>query len=124
MSKNTQGAEQTARDYPEAWRTDNVEKQELRDRIEELEYYNLGLANESCAQQARIAELEAACEKAEYERDWHSDELRTLEAENARLREALEIIAGKRQCIDNLMGNIEIAEAALLNPASDSGSGG
>ena len=93
MSKNTQGAEQTARDYPEAWRTDNVEKQELRDRIEELEYYNLGLANESCAQQARIAELEA---------------------ENQRLREALEIISGKRQCVDNMMGNVEVAEAALL----------
>jgi len=27
--------------------------------------------------------------------------------------EALEIIAGKRQCIDNLMGNREVAEYAL-----------
>ena len=37
-----------------------------------------------------------------------------LEAEVKRLREALEIIAGKRQCINNLMSNVEIAEAALL----------
>jgi hypothetical protein len=28
-------------------------------------------------------------------------------------REALEIVAGKRQCIDNLMGNQEVAQAAL-----------
>lgn len=36
-----------------------------------------------------------------------------LEAENAKLREALEIIAGKRQCIDVLMGNADVARAAL-----------
>lgn len=28
-------------------------------------------------------------------------------------REALEIIAGKRQCLDNLMGNADVAHAAL-----------
>ena len=28
-------------------------------------------------------------------------------------REALEIIAGRRQCIDNLMGNTDVALAAL-----------
>lgn len=28
-------------------------------------------------------------------------------------KEALEIIAGKRQCLDNLMGNVDVAEAAL-----------
>lgn len=28
-------------------------------------------------------------------------------------REALEIIAGKRPCLDNLMGNVDIARAAL-----------
>lgn len=28
-------------------------------------------------------------------------------------REAFEIIAGRRQCIDNLMGNIDVAHAAL-----------
>lgn len=36
-----------------------------------------------------------------------------LAAENARLREALEIVAGKRQCLDNLMSNAEVARAAL-----------
>ena len=37
----------------------------LEKRVEELEYYNLGLANESCAQQSRIRELEAVAEEAE-----------------------------------------------------------
>ena len=36
-----------------------------------------------------------------------------LEAENERLREALEIIAGERQCVDNLLGDKDIAELAL-----------
>jgi prefoldin subunit 5 len=34
-------------------------------------------------------------------------------AEIERLRAALEIIAGRRQCIDALMSNVAIAEAAL-----------
>jgi Zn-finger domain-containing protein len=42
-----------------------------------------------------------------------------LQAENARYREALEIIAGYRQCIDNLMGNVDIARAALESPLSE-----
>jgi hypothetical protein len=29
------------------------------------------------------------------------------------MTEALEIIAGRRQCIDNLMGNVDVACAAL-----------
>jgi len=36
-----------------------------------------------------------------------------LRTENARLREALEIIAGRRQCLDNLMSNVDVACAAL-----------
>lgn len=36
-----------------------------------------------------------------------------LEAKNKRLREALEIIAGCRQCVDPLMGNQDVAKAAL-----------
>ena len=40
-------------------------------------------------------------------------ELRNLHAENKRLREALEIIAGYRQCVDPLMGNQDVAIAAL-----------
>ena len=46
-------------------------------------------------------------------RGWEA-RIAELEAENQRLREALEIISGKRQCIDNMMGNVEVAEAALL----------
>lgn len=38
------------------------------------------------------------------------------EAEVARLREALEIIAGKRQCINNLMSDKDIAREALASP--------
>ena len=34
-------------------------------------------------------------------------------AEIARLREALEIIAGRRQCVDNLMSDKDVARAAL-----------
>ncbi len=35
------------------------------------------------------------------------------DAERAVLVEALEIIAGERQCLDNLMGNRDVAHAAL-----------
>lgn len=31
----------------------------------------------------------------------------------AALREALEIIAGRRQCVDNLLSNADVARAAL-----------
>ena len=34
-------------------------------------------------------------------------------AEARALRDALEMIAGRRQCLDNLMSNVAIAEAAL-----------
>lgn len=40
-------------------------------------------------------------------------ELRRLHAENAKLRWALEIIAGKRLCPDGLMGNVDVARTAL-----------
>jgi len=36
--------------------------------------------------------------------------------EAERLREALEMIAGQRQCIDNLMSDKDIARAALASP--------
>lgn len=35
------------------------------------------------------------------------------EVERDRLREALRIIAGYQQCIDNLMSNVDVARAAL-----------
>ena len=41
------------------------------------------------------------------------EELKKLEAKNKLLREALEIIAGRRQCVDNLLSNKETAELAL-----------
>ena len=40
-------------------------------------------------------------------------ELRRQHAKIERLMEALEIIAGYRQCVDSLMGNQDVAEAAL-----------
>jgi len=42
-------------------------------------------------------------------------EYKALKAENARLREALKIIAGNKQCIDNLKGDADIAKQALEN---------
>jgi len=47
------------------------------------------------------------------------DALDMTEARERRLREALEIIAGQRQCVDNLMGNADIARAALSEVAPD-----
>ncbi len=52
----------------------------------------------------RIAELEAFCEKAEYELDWHSDELRKLEAENQRLRSALAQLEYDEEDLPGLLG--------------------
>ena len=40
-------------------------------------------------------------------------ELRRQHAKSERLREALEMIAGCRQCVDSLMGNQDVAIAAL-----------
>jgi len=39
--------------------------------------------------------------------------IKSLRQQNAKLVEALEIIAGRKQCVDNLMSNQEIAAAAL-----------
>jgi hypothetical protein len=55
-------------------------------------------------------------------RDIQREQLATKNAEVERLtrerdvlKEALEIIAGKRQCLDNLMGNRDVAESALAS---------
>lgn len=51
----------------------------------------------------------------------------TADAEITRLRTALEIIAGRRQCIDNLLSNVEIACLALdykLGPALEAARNG
>lgn len=59
--------------------------------------------------QAKVAE-EAALQDQQRRQ---SEENVQLRLENERLREALEIIAGYRQCVDPLMGNQDIAIAAL-----------
>lgn len=51
------------------------------------------------------AAWQAACE-------WRDSQSPTAQI-NQRLVEALEIIAGRKQCIDNLMSNADIAKAAL-----------
>jgi len=57
-------------------------------------------------QQGRIAELKAENKRlAEFNLKYRD--------ENQRLREALEVVAGRRQCVDNTMPNTAIAEAAL-----------
>ena len=62
---------------------------------------------ESCGETSDIPEMAAA----------EIQSLRAqLAAEKDRVRvlfEACEIIAGKRQCLDNLMGNVDVAEWAL-----------
>ena len=52
-----------------------------------------------------------ACD--EYISDASVGEIREAIREINRLREALEMIAGRRQCIDNLMSNQEVAIEAL-----------
>jgi len=42
-----------------------------------------------------------------------SDEYEAAQNEIERLREALKIIAGRQQCLDNLMSNVDVACAAL-----------
>lgn len=56
-----------------------------------------------------IERLRALLVEAEKYNGWHQEAM--LEVE--RLREALEIIAGRRQPLDNLMGNVDIAREAL-----------
>lgn len=45
--------------------------------------------------------------------DWQATALKAMDADITRLKTALEIIAGRRQCIDNLLGNKDIACLAL-----------
>jgi predicted RNase H-like nuclease (RuvC/YqgF family) len=98
----------------------------LEKRVEELEAQLKAeraavwkLIDESRQQQAHIAELEAELSQSMGDHVETGRALRLERAENARLREALEIIAGKLQCVDNLMGNVEIAAAALLGDGDE-----
>ena len=72
------------------------------------------LLDTAAGQRRRIAELEAALSQSMGDHVDTGRALRLARAENQRLRDALEIISGKRQCVDNLMSNSEIANAALL----------
>ena len=47
--------------------------------------------------------------------DWllHRDRAAFYESRLRLAAEALEIISGRRQCLDNLMGNQDVADAAL-----------
>lgn len=47
-----------------------------------------------------------------------AEQLLATQAHAARLENALEIIAGRRQCIDNLLSNVDIANAALSTPST------
>ena len=79
-------------------------------------FYNYDTRSGSAASQ--IVNLERMIEARDAEVERLREELRQssidiTRAEVERLREALEIIAGYRPCIDSLMGNQDIAIAAL-----------
>jgi len=49
----------------------------------------------------------------------YCQECERLAKENERFRGALEMITGKRRCLDHLMGNVDIAQWALESEAGD-----
>ena len=65
------------------------------------------------AAENRIAQLNSDLGFMEAHHDTEHARAEAAEAENAKLRVALQIIAGHRQPLDNLMSNREIAEAGL-----------
>jgi predicted nuclease with TOPRIM domain len=72
---------------------------------------------------ATIERLEAERDKLKEQIRQLTDELSTFRLglhhqENAKLKEALRIIAGEVQCADNLMSNADIARAALLGDSN------
>jgi hypothetical protein len=60
-----------------------------------------------------ITELEAELSALKWDHSRLQDRCTELVNENDKFREALGIIAGKQPCVDSLMGNAEIAKAAL-----------
>ena len=75
---------------------------EAADRLEELEKEN--------------AELESEIRTLTRQNgEWREDRDQ-LAAQNVALRNALEIIAGKRQCYDNTMSNLDVAREVLNLP--------
>jgi chromosome segregation ATPase len=70
---------------------------------------------EIASKSEQIGKLYRVCnEKADL-----SVRLERAETDLAAAREVIEIIAGKRQCVDNLMSNAEIARAFLERTATD-----
>lgn len=67
---------------------------------------------DACQRIARMA-LEPELAEAVRERENHHGRCQAAELDNERLRQALRIIAGLEQCADNLMGNADVARAAL-----------
>lgn len=53
---------------------------------------------------------------AEREIETLTSALQAMDKEVSRLRGALEIIAGRKQCIDNLLSNADVARIALDTP--------
>ena len=68
-------------------------------------------------QMKEIERLRAECERLESLNDIdlaaRDEEILRLRAELAQYRYALEIIAGRRQPVDNTLGNVEVARYAL-----------
>lgn len=69
--------------------------------------------SELTALRARVAELEAGGCARDQGTTQYCAEAVALQKRVAVMQDALEIIAGKRQCIDNLMSNQDVARAAL-----------
>ena len=67
----------------------------------------------------RIAKLKGQVDTMRITYDAVKLTLAQVDEQNERLREALEIVAGKRQCVDNTMSNREVANAALAEEVRD-----
>ena len=63
-------------------------------------------------------------ERIQQLKKWRQNDCRIIDAQRQRIQqltEALEMIAGKRPCTDMLMGNVDIAIAALPPKENDRG---
>lgn len=69
--------------------------------------------------QQRVAELYRAQKNDYLSLQINGETIARLTRERDAAVAALEIIAGKRQCVDNLMSNVEIARCALEQEAQD-----
>lgn len=111
----------------------HVHSDELRAEIERLKFELKAKSHEISIADEVIERLKRERDEAHLEaQDNHSALVGTkvredalalraarAECERDAARVALEIIAGKRQCIDNLMSNVEIARCALEQTADE-----